>query len=103
MYIVVFVTTKNIEEAEKIARKLVEEKLVACANILNGVKSIFQWEGKMDHAQETLLILKSRQELFPKIVKAVKSVHSYQLPEIIALPIVEGSEDYLNWIKEETK
>ena len=103
MYIVVFVTTKDEEEANTIAQKLLQEKLIACANIINNIKSIFSWQGKIDRADEALLILKSQQKFFSKLVKAVKSVHSYDVPEIIALPIMEGSEDYLNWIKTETQ
>lgn len=98
MYIVVFVTAKDKVEAERIARGLLEDKLVACVNILDGVKSMFWWEGKVDESQEALLILKSRKDRFSHIVKKVKSLHSYDLPEIIAMPIVEGSKDYLGWI-----
>ena len=103
MYIVVLVTTKDEQEANAIAQKLLENKLIACANIIANIKSIFSWQGKMDQANETLLILKSQQKFFPRLVQAVKSVHSYDVPEIIALPIVEGSDDYLNWIKTETE
>ncbi len=98
MYIVVFVTAKDKSEAERIAQGLLEAKLVACVNILDGVKSMFWWEGKVDHSQEALLILKSRKDRFSHIVEKVKSLHSYDLPEIIALPIIEGSKDYLAWI-----
>lgn len=102
MYIVIFITAKDKSEAEKIANKLLEEKLIACANILEGVKSLFWWEGKIDQADEALLILKTRKELFTRIVSTVKTLHSYGCPEIIALPIVEGNKDYLQWIKEST-
>ncbi len=100
MYIIVLVTAKNVREANKIASKLVEGKLIACANIVKGVKSIFRWQGKIDKADETLLILKSRKSCFAKIVKTIKKYHSYDVPEIIALPIIDGNKDYLNWIKE---
>ena len=99
MYIVVLVTTKNGREANKIATKLVEGKLIACANVIKGVRSIFRWQGKIDRANEVLLILKSKKSCLPKIVKMVKKYHSYDVPEIIALPITDGSRDYLNWIK----
>jgi periplasmic divalent cation tolerance protein len=99
MYIVVFITTKNIREANKIAAKLVEGKLIACANVIKDVKSIFWWQGKVDKADEVLLVLKSKKSCFPKIVKTVKKLHSYEVPEIIALPIVDGNKDYLDWIK----
>lgn len=102
MHIVIFVTAKDQAQADKIAGKLVEEKLIACANIVPGIQSIFRWEGKVDRAQEVLLILKSRRRHFPTIVKRVKALHSYNVPEIIALPIVEGNKDYLKWLTEST-
>ena len=71
-------------------------------NIVEGIQSIFTWDNKVDKAQETLLILKTKQELVQKIISVVKDLHSYDVPEIIALPIIDGSEDYLNWIKEST-
>jgi periplasmic divalent cation tolerance protein len=98
MHIVVFVTARDKAEAEKIAQELLKARLIACANIVDGIKSIFWWEGKVDQSQEALLILKSQKSRFPQIVKKVKSLHSYDLPEIIALPIVDGSKDYLAWI-----
>ena len=97
-YIVVFVTAKDLEEANKIAEGLVARKLVACANIIEGIRSVFWWEGKIDSAKEVLLILKSQEKLFAKIINTVKSLHSYKVPEIIALPIVAGNQDYLKWI-----
>jgi len=100
MSIVVLVTAKNSREANQISTKLIEGKLIACANIIKGINSIFRWKGKVDQANEVLLILKSRKSCLPKIVKTVKKYHSYDVPEIIALPIVGGSKDYLNWIKE---
>ena len=103
MNIVVFVTTKDIEEAKKISRALVEEKLIACANIVSGIQSIFWWEGKVDEANETLLILKTKKSLFKKIVMKVKSLHSYDVPEVIALPIIDGQKDYLTWVNESTQ
>lgn len=100
MNIVVFVTAKDLSEAKRISQKLLEEKLIACANIVEGVKSFFWWQGKIDNAEEVLLILKTQENLFKKIVKTVKSVHSYEVPEVIALPIVDGNPDYLRWIDE---
>jgi periplasmic divalent cation tolerance protein len=97
-YIVVLVTAKDTAEAGKIAGRLLESKLIACANIVDGVKSMFWWQGKIDHAGETILVLKTRRSLFKKIVLEVKAIHSYDTPEIIALPVIEGSSDYLKWI-----
>ena len=99
-YIIVLVTAKDRKEAAKIAQGLLEAKLIACANIVNGVQSMFWWQGKIDSSKEVLLVLKTKKILFKKISAKVKSLHSYQTPEIIALPIVNGSEDYLRWIEE---
>jgi len=103
MNIVVFVTTKNSAEAKKIAQGLLAKKLIACANIIGGVQSFFWWEGKVDSAKEALLILKTSKACFKKLVLAVKALHSYSVPEIIALPIVAGSRDYLQWINKSVK
>jgi len=101
-FIVVFVTAANKAEAEQISRFLVEKKLAACCNVIDPVFSVFQWEGKMCREQEVLLIIKSVAKRFDDIVTAVKKLHSYTTPEIIALPIIAGSEDYLSWVKTET-
>ena len=98
MHIVILITTKDTKEAEKISRALVKQKLIACANIVKGIKSFFWWEGKVERANEVLLILKTKQSFFKKIVKTVKALHSYSVPEVIALPIVRGHKDYLRWI-----
>ena len=97
-YIVVLITAKDKKEAEKIARSLLEAKLIACANIVEGVQSLFWWQGKIDSSKEVYLVLKTKKILFKKVLNQVKSLHSYQTPEIIALPIVAGSDDYLGWI-----
>ena len=97
-YIVVLVTAKDKKEAEKISRGLLRAKLIACANIVKDVQSLFWWQGKIDSSKEVLLVLKTKKVLFKKVAVKVKSLHSYQTPEIIALPIVNGSEDYLDWI-----
>lgn len=102
MFIVLFITTKDIDEAQKIAKHLVEQKLAACVNIVNGVKSIFGWEGKIEKSEEALMIVKSQKRLLPEIIKSVKSLHSYTVPEVIALPILDGNEDYLKWLKDST-
>ncbi len=101
--IVILVTAKDKTEAQKIARGLLAKKLIACANILDGVQSLFWWEGKIDDANETLLVLKSRSEHLKEVTAAVKELHSYQVPEVIALSILGGNQDYLNWIKESVK
>jgi periplasmic divalent cation tolerance protein len=100
--VVVFVTTSSEEDAEKIARLLLEQKKAACVNVIARVNSRFWWQGKLDSAQESLLIIKTRADLIPDLVDMVKKSHSYTIPEIVALPIVAGSEDYLHWIDRET-
>lgn len=100
--IVVLVTTATREEGESIARRLVEDRLVACVNVVPQVRSVFRWEGAVSREDEALLVIKSRRDRFPAVVAAVKKLHSYSVPEIIALPIVEGSAEYLRWLDEAT-
>jgi periplasmic divalent cation tolerance protein len=100
--LLVLITTGSQEEAEKIARKLVEERLAACVNIVPQVRSLFWWENKVSEEEEVLLIVKTRRSRFGALVLRVKALHSYQVPEIIALPIVEGSLSYLQWIDKST-
>lgn len=101
--ILVLVTVGSEDEATKISKILVENRLAACVNIIPGMRSIFQWEGRIDEEREFLLLIKTIQEAFDQLVVAVKTNHSYSLPEIIALPISYGSEDYLSWIRNTTK
>ena len=96
--VVVFFTASGDVEAHKIAGLLVNGKKAACVNIVPRVDSLFWWEGKLDAAQESLLIVKTKASLFPEIVELVRGAHSYEVPEIIALPIIAGSEDYLKWL-----
>lgn len=96
--IIVLITTSSEEEAHKIAELLVNEKKAACVNIVPRVDSFFRWEGKLDSAQESLLLVKTKTALFPEIVEMVKRTHTYEVPEIIALPIIAGSEAYLKWL-----
>ena len=99
--VVIFVTTSSKDEARAIAEALVSLKLVACANILDSVQSVFRWEGKLCEENETLMVLKSVESRLEQVVQKVRQLHSYDVPEIIALPIVGGSEDYLNWVESE--
>jgi len=101
--IVILITAKDREEAERIAQALVKAKLAACVNIKEDIKSFFWWEGKIDKADEALLIVKSLLPLLDPIIKSVKALHSYSVPEIIALPIVGGNEEYLKWIEDSTQ
>lgn len=99
-WLVVFVSCSGRGEALKIARSIVGEKLAACVNVVDGVHSIYWWKGAVEESGETLLIIKTRAEKFRKLVERIKELHSYDVPEIIALPIVVGNGDYLNWVDE---
>jgi len=98
MHIVVFITCAKKKEAKLIARALVARRLAACVNIVEKIESLFWWAGKLDRAEEILLIVKSHQSKLARINKLVKSLHSYEVPEIIALPIVGGYPPYLKWL-----
>ena len=99
-HIVVFITSVSKEEADKIADVLVSSGLAACVNMVQGVKSVFMWKGKVEKADEVLLVVKTRREMFTMLMGEVKRLHSYEVPEIIALPLIGGSQDYLDWIDE---
>ena len=103
MNIVVLVTAKDETEAGVIAQGLVEAQLAACVNIVSGVESKFWWDGKVDTAQEVLLVIKTAENLFEQLTEKVEELHSYDVPEVIALPIVKGSEQYLKWINDSVK
>jgi len=100
-YVVVFITVKQAEEARKIAGDLVKRRLAACVNILPEMESYFWWKDKLETKKEILLTVKTKEALLPELTKAVKKLHSYSIPEIIALPITGGSRDYLEWIDSE--
>ena len=97
-YVIIFVTCKDNLEAEKITQELLNERLIACGNIINPVTSFFHWLGKIDRADECLIIMKSRRDLFAEVSEKVKGLHSYEVPEILAFPIIEGSKGYLDWM-----
>ncbi len=98
-YIVLFITTANTGEAQQISKVLLEQKKAACVNIISNIDSLFWWEGKLDSERENLLVVKTKASLLPEIINLVKKVHSYAVPEIIAMPIVGGNQDYLEWIE----
>jgi periplasmic divalent cation tolerance protein len=97
-YIIIFVTTKDRTEAEQLSQLLLKNRLIACANLVNPIDSFFYWQNKIERADECLIIMKSRLDLLKRIVEQVKGLHSYEVPEVLALPIVDGSKDYLNWM-----
>ena len=99
---VVLVTTGSEAEAETIATALLEERLAACANILSPVRSVYRWQGKIVDDREWLLVIKTRAERFAAVEARVRALHSYEVPEVIGLPLLAGSADYLDWIVTET-
>ena len=96
--IVILITTGSEEEAHRIADQLLNQRKAACVNIVPRVDSLFWWQGKLDSAQESLLVIKTKASKLKEITELVKGVHSYEVPEVIALPIVGGNEDYLKWL-----
>jgi periplasmic divalent cation tolerance protein len=97
-YIVVLVTARDKQEAEKISQWLLKERLIACANIVSPVTSFFHWSGKTEVAEECLMVMKSRMDLFGQVAEHVKRLHSYEVPEVLAFPIVDASKAYLDWM-----
>lgn len=101
--VIILITASSDDEAVKIATALVNEHLAACVNILPEVRSLFFWEGRTQDAREVLLICKGRLPFVKKLIIRVKELHSYTVPEIIAIPIVAGSQGYLDWVREAVK
>lgn len=101
-YIVVYITAPGEEEAAKIAGALLEARLAACVNIIRSIRSLYRWQGKVEDEQEVLMIVKTRAALFNDLMKKVRELHSYSVPEIIALPVAACSEEYLKWLHDET-
>ena len=98
MYSMIYVTASGVEEAKKIARNLLEDRLVACANIMPKMESIYWWEGNLEEDVESILLLKTHSELVDKVIDRVKEIHSYQIPCALEIQIKSGSQDYLNWL-----
>ncbi len=97
-YYVVFVTVQSEKEAGNIASVIVKENYARCANIVKGVRSVYQWEGKIEDDSEVLMIIKTTKGAFPALAEKIKELHSYDVPEIIAMPVIDGSKDYLDWL-----
>jgi periplasmic divalent cation tolerance protein len=102
--VMVFVTCKSSAEARRIGRAAVTSRLAACANVVPGkIESIYRWRGKVERARETLLLLKTTRRRWPKLRDAIRRMHSYEVPEIVALPIAAGLAEYLDWVTESVK
>lgn len=98
----VYVTAPTLAEAESLARLAVEGRLAACANILPGMRSLYWWQGRLESADETVLLLKTTAELAPALIRALTEAHSYDCPCVVAVPIATGNPDFLRWIEAET-
>lgn len=101
-FVVVLITAPNEDAAAKMANEIVSSRLAACVNIIRNVRSIYHWQGKIEDEVEVLMLVKTRREHFKDLEKRIRELHPYTVPEIIALPIIEGSEGYLQWLSEET-
>lgn len=101
--VVILVTAASLRESKKIAKRLVEAQLAACVNISQPIRSVYRWEGKLADDKEYLLLIKSTRPLFPEIKAAISKIHSYHTPEIICLPIIDGSRNYLQWLEDSVK
>jgi len=97
-FIQITTTTDNEELAMKIAGKLVEKKIAACVQVSGPITSIYEWKGKIENTREWYCVIKTRKNLYQEVEEAIKALHTYEVPEIIALPILEGNKDYLDWI-----
>ncbi len=100
-YIQVYTTTENKDDARTIAETVVKKRLAACAQVVGPITSTYWWEGAIEEAEEWFCIMKSRKDLYDKLEEAILDVHSYDVPEIVAVPIVSGSQSYLRWLNKE--
>lgn len=103
MYVMIYITASNPEEAKYIGEEMVKARLAACANIIPKMSSVYWWEGEVERSDEAVLILKTKEEKMEAIIRRVKELHSYENPCVIAIPILKGSKEYLEWIDEETE
>lgn len=101
-YCVIYCTTSSKEEAITISKYLVKEKIIACCNILPNITSVYEWKNELCIDEEYLLVMKTKAVLYKKVEEEIKKLHKYETPEIICIPIVEGSKEYLNWIGQQT-
>lgn len=101
--VVIMVTASGRRECRKIARRLIDQKLAACVNITTPVQSVYRWEGKVVQEKEFLMLIKTTRDLFPEIKTEISLIHSYHTPEIVCLPIIDGSSNYLQWISDSVR
>ena len=102
MVSIIYSTIGSVEEARKIARILVEEKLVACVNIIPKIESIYRWQGNIEEDSECILLAKTTDKNVERTIQRIKEIHSYDVPDIVTIPITSGLKDYLNWVEDET-
>ena len=102
-YIIVLITAPNEEESARIGHALIGERLAACVNIIRSVRSIYRWQGRIEDESEVLMVVKTKRTLFERLQGRVKELHTYEVPEIIGLPVIEGSKQYLDWLGQETE
>lgn len=102
-YLQVFTTLEKREDAGRIAKAIVEKRLAACVQVIGPIMSSYWWEGKVQTAEEWLCLMKTRKNLYPRLEEALRAIHPYDVPEIVAVPIVAGHADYLNWLNQEAR
>lgn len=102
-FIVIYCTVPSKKEGKEIAKNLVQHHLVACVNIIDKIESVFSWDGELCEEKEALMIIKTKKELFNRVNILIQKLHSYTVPEVIAIPVIEADETYLKWIAHETK
>jgi periplasmic divalent cation tolerance protein len=98
----VYITAANVDEARRIAKELVANRLAACVNIFDGIQSFYWWEGEIQDDQEVALFAKTKESLVQQVIEKVKSLHSYSCPCIVSIPVLDGNKAYLDWVKQET-
>ena len=103
MHIVIMITAKDRKEGCAVIKSLLKKRLIACGNLVDKVSSFFWWENKIQEAHEVLILLKTQKDKFEKVKQAIKKMHSYEVPEIIAVPITDGNEEYVHWMNKVIK
>lgn len=102
-YFIIYITASSAQEAERIGEAVVNERLAACANVVPSLRSTYWWKGRLEKSREALLLLKTKKARVKKVIKRVRELHSYENPAIVAIPILEGSKDYLAWVEKEVR